>query len=241
MRRSYLERRPRPSGPPEPPGPSGAEPIAPARKRSIRGRASAGVSSSGRWPQSSTQTSSAAGSAAAHARDPAGGAIRSSVPWRMRTGAEIVAASARKSQRPSARGRAGRSRSPGSSTRAPPAGRRRWRAAAAGPPFGASRRGGRPGNLDRVTCRPRPPGLETGTAYSTTKSAPEALSELRSSPSGLVIEAWLGRLFRPQVSNSLAYEYQEVLSRKLSPRRWIGLKPVLGAPVDFLQRLTADR
>jgi len=37
---------------------------------------------------------------------------------------------------------------------------------------------------------------------------------------GLVIEAWLGGLFQPCVSNALAYEYLDVLVRKLSPLRW---------------------
>ncbi len=37
---------------------------------------------------------------------------------------------------------------------------------------------------------------------------------------GLVVEAWLGGLFRPCVSNALAYEYADVLVRKLSPARW---------------------
>jgi predicted nucleic acid-binding protein len=45
----------------------------------------------------------------------------------------------------------------------------------------------------------------------------------------LVIQAWRGRLFRPRLSNALAYEYLDVLSRKLSAPRWQTLKPVLGA------------
>lgn len=39
------------------------------------------------------------------------------------------------------------------------------------------------------------------------------------------------------VSNSLAYEYVDVLSRKLSPSRWLQIKPVLGtllAKVQFI-------
>ena len=45
---------------------------------------------------------------------------------------------------------------------------------------------------------------------------------------GLVIDAWLRGLIEVYVSNALAYEYVDVLSRKLSPSRWLKLKPVLG-------------
>jgi predicted nucleic acid-binding protein len=37
---------------------------------------------------------------------------------------------------------------------------------------------------------------------------------------GLIVEAWLGGLFIPCVTNALAYEYLDVLTRKLSPARW---------------------
>ncbi len=37
---------------------------------------------------------------------------------------------------------------------------------------------------------------------------------------GLIVEAWLGGLFIPCLSNALAYEYLDVLTRKLSPARW---------------------
>lgn len=37
---------------------------------------------------------------------------------------------------------------------------------------------------------------------------------------GLIVEAWLGGLFQPCVTNALAYEYLDVLTRKLSPARW---------------------
>lgn len=46
---------------------------------------------------------------------------------------------------------------------------------------------------------------------------------------GLIIQAWLAGLFRPRVSNALAYEYAEALSRSLSQPRWKILQPVLGA------------
>lgn len=45
---------------------------------------------------------------------------------------------------------------------------------------------------------------------------------------GLIVDAWLAELFRPCVSNALAYEYADVLSRKLSSRRWQDIKPTLG-------------
>ena len=45
---------------------------------------------------------------------------------------------------------------------------------------------------------------------------------------GLLVEAWLAGLVHVCVSNALAYEYADVLSRKLSPRRWQRIRPVLG-------------
>ncbi len=46
--------------------------------------------------------------------------------------------------------------------------------------------------------------------------------------SGLIIDAWLAGLMVVCVSNALAYEYYDVLSRKLSEARWRKLQPVLG-------------
>jgi predicted nucleic acid-binding protein len=46
--------------------------------------------------------------------------------------------------------------------------------------------------------------------------------------SGLIVDAWLAGLMVVCVSNALAYEYDDVLSRKLSEERWSKLKPVLG-------------
>lgn len=46
--------------------------------------------------------------------------------------------------------------------------------------------------------------------------------------SGLIIDAWLAGLMVVCVSNTLAYEYDDVLSRKLASERWILLKPLLG-------------
>ena len=45
---------------------------------------------------------------------------------------------------------------------------------------------------------------------------------------GFIIDVWLGGLLKVNVSNSLAYEYIDVLSRKLSSQRWLKLKPVVG-------------
>jgi predicted nucleic acid-binding protein len=45
---------------------------------------------------------------------------------------------------------------------------------------------------------------------------------------GLIVEAWLNQLFVVWVSNALAYECTDVLSRKLAPRRWRQLQPVVG-------------
>ena len=46
--------------------------------------------------------------------------------------------------------------------------------------------------------------------------------------SGLIVDAWLAGLIAVCVSNALAYEYDDVLSRKLSKERWSRLQPVLG-------------
>jgi len=52
---------------------------------------------------------------------------------------------------------------------------------------------------------------------------------------GFIIDAWLGGLLKVNVSNSLAYEYVDVLSRKLSSQRWLKLKPVLGTLLTKVQ------
>ncbi|WP_039714023.1 PIN domain-containing protein [Scytonema millei] len=44
----------------------------------------------------------------------------------------------------------------------------------------------------------------------------------------LIIDAWLANLLQVYVSNALAYEYADVLSRMLSETRWQSIKPVLG-------------
>lgn len=53
--------------------------------------------------------------------------------------------------------------------------------------------------------------------------------------SGLVIDAWLAGLMVVCVSNALVYEYDDVLSRKLSERRWSELRPVLGQLLSMTQ------
>ncbi|MCD4699006.1 MAG: PIN domain-containing protein [Phycisphaerae bacterium] len=50
----------------------------------------------------------------------------------------------------------------------------------------------------------------------------------KGSAAGLIIEAWLAGLLDVYISNALAYEYVDVLSRKLSETRWQKIKPVLG-------------
>ena len=55
---------------------------------------------------------------------------------------------------------------------------------------------------------------------------------------GLIIDAWLASLFSVYVSDALAYEYVDVLSRKLSEKRWQALRPVLGKLLDLAQFTT---
>jgi len=45
---------------------------------------------------------------------------------------------------------------------------------------------------------------------------------------GIIVDAWLADVFQPFVTNAFAYEYRDVLSRKLSPTRWQQLQPALG-------------
>ena len=46
---------------------------------------------------------------------------------------------------------------------------------------------------------------------------------------GLLIDSWLAGLLEVYISDALAYEYVDVLSRKLSPSRWLELQPILGS------------
>ena len=59
----------------------------------------------------------------------------------------------------------------------------------------------------------------------------EGLTKRGNAP-GFLVDAWLAGLVDVCVSNSLAYEYVDVLSHKLSNRRWQRLKPVLGLMLD---------
>ncbi len=53
--------------------------------------------------------------------------------------------------------------------------------------------------------------------------------------SGLIIDAWLAGLIVVCVSNALVYEYEDVLSRKLSEVRWRKLRPVLGRLLSIVK------
>lgn len=55
---------------------------------------------------------------------------------------------------------------------------------------------------------------------------------------GLLIDAWLGRTLEVCISNALAYEYAEVLSRQLSPHRWQQMRPVLETLLDRARFIT---
>ncbi len=44
---------------------------------------------------------------------------------------------------------------------------------------------------------------------------------------GLIVDAWYAGLFTVCISNTLAYEYDDVLSRKFSKHRWDETKPLL--------------
>jgi predicted nucleic acid-binding protein len=52
---------------------------------------------------------------------------------------------------------------------------------------------------------------------------------------GLIVDAWLAGLLNVCVSTALAYEYADVLSRKLSEARWQKLRPILGQLLDSSQ------
>jgi putative PIN family toxin of toxin-antitoxin system len=65
----------------------------------------------------------------------------------------------------------------------------------------------------------------------------EGLTKQGGAP-GLIIDAWLAGLIEVYVSNALAYEYEEVLSRKLSEQRWQRLKPLLGTLLSRAQFVT---
>jgi predicted HicB family RNase H-like nuclease len=66
----------------------------------------------------------------------------------------------------------------------------------------------------------------------------EGLTKTGGAP-GLLIEAWLAGLYHACVSNSLAYEYVDMLYRKLSMTRWQRLQPVVGALLSQARFVTA--
>lgn len=49
---------------------------------------------------------------------------------------------------------------------------------------------------------------------------------------GWLVTAWLNGLYEACVSNALVHEYKDVLLRKLSPRRWQQIEPVLAALME---------
>jgi predicted nucleic acid-binding protein len=60
------------------------------------------------------------------------------------------------------------------------------------------------------------------------------------SVSTLIIDAWRDGWFHQAcVSNALAYEYADVLSRKLSRARWIRARPVLDELLESAEFVTA--
>jgi putative PIN family toxin of toxin-antitoxin system len=52
---------------------------------------------------------------------------------------------------------------------------------------------------------------------------------------GLIIDLWLAGLLEVCISDALAYEYEDVLSRKLNRQRWQKIQPVLGALLSHAQ------
>jgi putative PIN family toxin of toxin-antitoxin system len=52
---------------------------------------------------------------------------------------------------------------------------------------------------------------------------------------GFIIDAWLAGLIQVCVSTTFAYEYEDVLSRKLSEVRWQRLQPVLSALLNRVE------
>jgi len=52
---------------------------------------------------------------------------------------------------------------------------------------------------------------------------------------GLIIDLWLAGLLEVCISDALAYEYEDVLSRKLNRQRWQKIQPVLGALLSRAQ------
>ena len=66
----------------------------------------------------------------------------------------------------------------------------------------------------------------------------EGITTQGSAP-GFIIDAWRSGLFIPCVSNALAYEYIDVLGRKLSPGRWRRRDPGSARPGGGLNARTS--
>jgi len=49
---------------------------------------------------------------------------------------------------------------------------------------------------------------------------------------GAIMDAWAAGLFQPCISDATAYEYADVLSRKLTPARWESTQPNLDALLE---------
>ena len=60
----------------------------------------------------------------------------------------------------------------------------------------------------------------------------------RDGPAGFVVNAWMAELFQPCASQALAYEYADVLSRKLTPKRWSRIQVVLDALLQRAERVS---
>ncbi|MBV7338063.1 PIN domain-containing protein [Chloroflexi bacterium TSY] len=60
----------------------------------------------------------------------------------------------------------------------------------------------------------------------------------KGSASSFLIDAWYAELFQAYISTTLAYEYADVLSRKLSARRWSRLQPALGRLLQLSSAVT---
>jgi len=56
----------------------------------------------------------------------------------------------------------------------------------------------------------------------------------RGGAAGLIVTAWQRGLFAPDASDSLLYEYTDVLSRNLSPGRWLTIEPLL---IDLIEKV----
>ncbi len=61
----------------------------------------------------------------------------------------------------------------------------------------------------------------------------------RDGPAGIIVSAWMAELFQSCVSQALAYEYADVLARKLAPERWARIRLALDALLHRAELVTA--